>query len=73
MCAIYILCNYSSVQLFNQVTHSGLILNLLGGFEGSADILHLPNCGVDVQDLEETYPKKKKVITHNKLLNINSV
>lgn len=45
----------------NQATHNGLILNFLGGFEGSADVLHLPNCGGDGQDLEATYPKKKKV------------
>ncbi|XP_022789365.1 protein RRP5 homolog [Stylophora pistillata] len=44
-----------------QVTGSGLILNFLGGFEGSADIIHLPNCGGDGKNLEETYPVKKKV------------
>nr|XP_058962333.1 protein RRP5 homolog [Pocillopora verrucosa] len=44
-----------------QVTQSGLILDFLGGFEGSADIIHLPNCGGDGKNLEETYPLKKKV------------
>ncbi|RMX61399.1 hypothetical protein pdam_00018294 [Pocillopora damicornis] len=43
-----------------QVTQSGLILDFLGGFEGSADIIHLPNCGGDGKNLEETYPLKKK-------------
>ena len=51
------------------MTQSGLILDFLGGFEGSADIIHLPNCGGDGKNLEETYPLKKKVIiydvTHN--------
>ena len=50
-----------SVCLTTQATQSGLILNFLGGFEGSADVLHLPNCGGDGQDLEATYPKKTKV------------
>ena len=55
--------NYTWLIIFfsNQATHNGLILNFLGGFEGSADVLHLPNCGGDGQDLEATYPKKKKV------------
>ena len=46
-----------------QASHSGLILTFLGGFEGSADVLHLPNCGAgDGQDMEATYPKKTKVL-----------
>ena len=55
--------NYTWLIIFfsNQATHNGLILNFLGGFEGSADVLHLPNCGGDGQDLEASYPKKKKV------------
>ncbi|KAL9983734.1 hypothetical protein ACROYT_G005955 [Oculina patagonica] len=55
-----------------QVTNNGLILNFLGGFEGSADILHLPNCGVDAQGLEETYPKKAKVKCRLLYMNVNT-
>ncbi|KAJ7376225.1 hypothetical protein OS493_036048 [Desmophyllum pertusum] len=55
-----------------QVTSSGLILNFLGGFEGSADILHLPNCGGDGQDLEEVYPKKTKVKCRLLYMNANT-
>lgn len=52
------------IGLFSyQSTHSGLVLNFLGGFEGSADVLHLPNCGAgDGQDMEAAYPKKTKVL-----------
>ena len=36
-------------------------MNFLGGFEGSVDILHLPNCGGNGEKLEEAYPGKTKV------------
>jgi len=55
-----------------QVTHGGLLLNFLGGFEGSADILHLPNSGGDGQNLEETYPNKTKVKCRLLYINTNT-
>ncbi|CAH3149742.1 unnamed protein product, partial [Porites evermanni] len=55
-----------------QATHGGLLLNFLGGFEGSADILHLPNCGGNGQNLEEAYPGKTKVKCRLLYINANT-
>ncbi|XP_044173478.1 protein RRP5 homolog [Acropora millepora] len=38
-----------------QVTNSGLLLLFLGRYQGSADILHLPNCGGSGKNLEKLY------------------
>ena len=46
---------------FLKVLPSGLLISFLGGFEGTIDLLHLPECGGDGKNLDKNYPPKKKV------------
>ncbi|XP_068709241.1 protein RRP5 homolog [Montipora foliosa] len=55
-----------------QVNKNGLLLNFLGGFEGSADICHLPKCGGDGQNLAKSYPVKAKFKCRLLYINANT-
>lgn len=45
--------------------NGGLLLLFLGAFQGSADILHLPNCGGTGKNLEKLYHTNAEVAVNN--------